>query len=183
VTIPAAAQTWRPSVLGKRFTKSRDWLLSLNGPELTISIDSEPVARNVGSFGRLTVTPGRVWAHLELEHPDRRFRFRGIANRRAASFSTAFTAAQADAEHALKLLQLVDEFDQAADQVRLFTEALATAVAVQFRARGWLTTEFSAYWAARKAAVGFGQLIDDPELQPHIAALSAVSRETVEIWR
>ncbi|MBC7592199.1 MAG: hypothetical protein H7226_14315, partial [Salinibacterium sp.] len=169
MTIPAATQTWRPSVLGKRFTKSRDWRLMLNGPDLTITIDGEPVARSIGSFGGLTVTAGRVWSHLELVHPDRRFRFRGIPNRRAPSFAIAFKAAQAEAEHALRLLQLVDEFDQAANQVRLFTEAFATAVAVQRTARGWLTTEFAAYWAARKAADGFGQLLDDPDLQPHIA--------------
>ncbi|TFC59571.1 DNA helicase UvrD [Cryobacterium sp. TMT2-15-1] len=183
MNIPDPAQTWRPSALGKRFTKSRDWRLSLTGPELTITVGGEPVARNIGSFGGLTVTPGRVWAHLELEHSDRRFRFRGIPNRRAASFAAAFAAAQAEAVHALRLQQLVDEFDQAANQVRLFTEALATAVAVHLKTAGWLTTEFSAYWAARKAAVKFGQLLDNPDLQPHIKALSAVSRETVRIWR
>lgn len=182
MTIPAATQIWRPSTLGKRFTKSRDWRLTLTGPELTITVDGEPVARSIGSFGGLTVTAGRVWSHLELVHPDRRFRFRGIPNRRAASFATAFTAARAEAERALRLLQLVHEFDQAANQVRLFTEALATAVAVQLTARGWLTTEFAAYWAARKAAVGFGQLLDDPDLQQHIAALSVVATETVKIW-
>ncbi|TFC69338.1 UvrD-helicase domain-containing protein [Cryobacterium sp. TMT2-4] len=183
MTIPNRAQTWHPSALGKRVTKSRDWRLTLTGPELTITLDGEPVARDIGSFGGLTVTPGRLWSHLELEHPDRRFRFRGIPNRRAASFATAFTAAQAEAVRVLRLLQLVDEFDQAAKQVRLFTEALGTAVAVQLKTKGWLTTEFSAYWAARKAAVGFGQLLDDPDLRPHITELSAVSRETVNIWR
>ena len=183
MTVPAPAQTWRPSALGKHVTKSRDWRVSLTCPELTITVDGEPVTRHIGSFGGLTVTPGRVWAHLELEHPDRRFRFRGIPNRRAASLATAFAAAQAEAAHALKLRQLIEEFDQAANQVRLFTEALATAVAVQLKTPGWLTTEFSAYWAARKAAVGFGQLLDDPDLQPHIADLSAVAKETVKIWR
>ncbi|TFD19926.1 hypothetical protein E3T32_09835 [Cryobacterium sp. TMT2-23] len=183
MSAPNAAQTWRPSALGKRFTQSRDWRLTLTGPERTITIDGEPDARNIGSFAELTVTPGRVWSHLELEHPDRRFRFRGIPNRRAASFSTAFKAAQAEAAHALRLLQLIDEFDQAANQVRLFTEALAKAVVVQLKTKGWLTTEFSTYWAARKAAVGFGQLLDDSDLQPHIAALSAVAKETVKIWR
>ncbi|WP_166785987.1 hypothetical protein [Cryobacterium sandaracinum] len=145
MTIPNRAQTWHPSALGKRVTKSRDWRLTLTGPELTITLDGEPVARDIGSFGGLTVTPGRLWSHLELEHPDRRFRFRGIPNRRAASFATAFTAAQAEAVRVLRLLQLVDEFDQAAKQVRLFTEALGTAVAVQLKTKGWLTTEFSAY--------------------------------------
>jgi DNA helicase-4 len=183
VTDSDAPQTWSPSTLGKRVTKSRDWRLTLAGPDLTITVDGEPVVRSVGSFGGLTVTPGRVWSHLELEHPDRRFRFRGIPHRQAASFDTAFATAQAEAAHALRLLQLVEEFDQAAIQVRLFTEALAIAVAVQLKARGWLTSEFAAYWAARKAAVGSGQLLDDPDLRPHIAALSAVATETVKIWR
>ena len=183
MTSLAPAQTWRPSALGKRVTKSRDWRLTLTGPELAITLDGEPVARNIGSFGGLTVTPGRIWSHLELEHPDRRFRFRGIPNRRAASFSTAFRAAQDEAVHALRLLHLVDEFDHAANQVRLFAQALTTAVALQLKTKGWLTTEFSAYWAARKAAVGFGQLLDNSDLQPHIKELSAGSRETVRIWR
>lgn len=177
------AQTWRPSALGKRFTKSRDWRLELHGLELTITVDDESVTRPVGSFGGLTVTPGHLWAHLELEHPHRRFRFRGIQNRRAAAFATAFATAQTEAVHALRVLQRIEEFDYAATQVQLFAEALATAIAVHLRTKGWLTTEFSAHWTVRKAAVGFGQLLDDPDLQPHIASLSAVSQETIKIWR
>jgi DNA helicase-4 len=179
----AASQSWQPSALGKSFTKCRDWRLTLTGTELTIAVDGTAVARNVGSFGDLTVTRGRIWSYVELEHPDRRFRFRGTPNRRAGSLAKAFAAAQAEALRAVRLLELVEEFDQAANQVRLWTEALATAVAVHLKTKGWLTTEFSSYWAARKAAVGFGQLLEDPGLQPHIAALSAVARETVKIWR
>lgn len=177
------ALNWQPSALGKRFTKSRDWGLELTGTELTILVDGEATPRPVSSFGSFTVTPGRVWARIELEHPERRFRFRGIPNRRAAAFANAFAAAQVEARRALRLLELVEEFDQATTQVRLWTEALTTAIAVHLKRKGWLTTEFSAHWAARKAAVGFGQLLDHPDLQPHIGALSAVARETVRIWR
>ncbi|MFO7689169.1 MAG: UvrD-helicase domain-containing protein, partial [Cryobacterium sp.] len=183
MTVANPAQTWRPSALGMLFTRSRRWRLALTGTDLTITVDGEPVTHDVGSFGGLTLTPGRVWSHLELVYPERRFRFCGIPNRGAVSFTTAFAAAQVEAVHALRLRQLVDEFDQAANQVRLFTEALATAVAVQLKTTGWLTTEFSAYWAGRRAAVGFGQLLDDPDLQPHIADLSAVAKETIRIWR
>jgi DNA helicase-4 len=183
MSIPNTVQTWRPSALGKRTTKSRDWQLALSGLELTIALDGEPVTRQVGSFGGLTVTPGFVWSHLELEHPDRRYRFRGIPNRRATSFATAFAAAQGEAVQAVKLLHLIDEFENAANQVRLWAEALAAAVAVHLKTKGWLTTEFSNDWAAQKAAVGFGRLLDEADLQPHIGTLSAVSRETVRIWR
>ena len=182
MSIPNTLQTWRPSALGKRITKSRDWQLALSGLELTIAFDGEPVVREVGSFGGLTVTPGLVWSHLELEHPDRRYRFRGISNRRATSFATAFTAAQVEAVRAVKLLHLIDEFDMAVNQLRLWTEQLAAAVAEHLKTKGWLTTEFTGYWAKRKAGLEFGQLLDEPDLQPHIGALSAVHRETVKIW-
>ncbi|TFD70520.1 hypothetical protein E3T48_16325 [Cryobacterium fucosi] len=89
MSTPNPAQTWHPSALGKHVTKARDWRLTLTGPDLIVTVDGEPVTRKIGSFGGLTVTPGRVWAHLELEHPDRRFRFRGIPNRRAASGTPA----------------------------------------------------------------------------------------------
>lgn len=183
MSIRETAQTWRASALGKRVTKSRDWQLTLSRRELTIALDGEPVARQVCSFRGLTVTPGLFWSHLELEHPEQRYRFRGISNRRATSFATAFAAAQVEAVRALKLRELIDEFDTAANQVRLWTEALADAVAVHLKTKGWLTTEFSDHWADRKGAVGFDQLLDDPDLQPHIASLSAVSRRTVNIWR
>jgi len=177
------AQNWRASALGKRIARSRDWQLVLSGLDLTITLDGESVTRPVGTFGGLAVTRGLVWSRLELEHPDRRYRFRGISNRRAMSFATAFASAQLRAVQALKVLQLIDEFDMAADQVRLWTEALAVAVALHLKTKGWLTTEFIGYWAEQKAAVGFGRLLDEPDLQQHIGALSAISRETVKIWR
>lgn len=180
---PGAAQSWRPSTLGRRFASSRDWRLTLTGPELTLAVGDDPVTFNVGGFGGLTVTPGIVWAHLELEHSDRRFRFRGISNRRAASFAAAFAAAQAEVANTLRLRRLADEFDQAANQVRLWAETLATAVAEELRATGWLTTEFAAHWDGRKAALEFGQLLDHPDLQPHIDALPARARGAVGIWR
>jgi DNA helicase-4 len=182
MTTPEDTHSWRPTALGKRFTKTRDWRLTLRGLELTINVDGKSSAHQVGTFRGLTVTPGALWAHLELEHPDRRFRFRGIPNRQAASFASAFAVAQTEAAHALRVLQRVEEFEYAANQVRLWAEALAAAVAVHLKTKGWLTTEFTAHWAARKAAVGFSQLLDDPDLEQHIAELSAESRETIRAW-
>jgi DNA helicase-4 len=183
MSTPDGAQTWRPSALGKRFTKARDWRLTLQGLDLAIAADAEIVVQPVESFGVLTVTPGYLWARIEIAHPDRRFRFRGIPNRRASAFASAFTATQSEAVHAQRVRQRIEEFEYAATQVRLWAEELATAIAVHLDTKGWLTTEFSAYWVARKAAVGFGPLLDDPDLQPHITALSVASQKTIDIWR
>jgi DNA helicase-4 len=182
MNVRGSAQTWRPSSLGKRFTQARGWRLTLNGLDLRIAVDDESFDHQVGSFGGVTVTKGRVWAHLELEHPDRRFRFRGIPNRQAAAFASAFAVAQTEAANALRVLQRIEEFDYAANQVRLWAEALDAAIAVHLETKGWLTTEFTAYWAARKAAVGFAQLLGDPDLEEHIAELSAEFRETIRAW-
>ncbi|KFF60646.1 hypothetical protein JF66_03105 [Cryobacterium sp. MLB-32] len=176
-------KSWHPSALGKRFTVSGDWTLTLDELHAHITVDGETVRPAMETFGGLNVTRGAIWSTIELGHPDGSFLLRGIPNRRASALAKSFAAVRITAHESKRLLELTAEFDRAANQVRLFTEAFVTAVAVGLKTKGWLTREFSSHWVVRKAAVGFGSLLENADLQQHISGLDAVARETIKIWQ
>ncbi|KGJ72312.1 hypothetical protein GY21_16305 [Cryobacterium roopkundense] len=131
------SKTWQPSALGKRFTDSGEWMFALEGIHAQLSRDGQTLRLPIGSCGGLTVTRGVIWSTVELEHPDGPFLLRGLPNHRASVLARCFTAARITAQETQRILDLTAEFDRAANQARLFTEALAIAIAVQLRTSGW----------------------------------------------
>lgn len=123
-----------------------------------MSGDTGSFVVNAGAVGEVTVTPGLFWAMVEVAHPERRIRLRGISNRRAKKMARAIRAAA-----------LLAEFDAASEKVLQWGTDLETAAAEQLSSTGWLTREFAADWAHSKDALGFERLLHDPAFSAHAA--------------
>jgi DNA helicase-4 len=172
---------WRPSRWGRRVTKCSDWQLELAGGVVIITGDVEPFGTGVERIGEVVVNRGAFWSTVEIAHPDRRIRLRGIPNRRAAKLAGTVRAARADVLHRMRVQSLIVEFDVAAGHLLSWVADLERTAATTLESRGWLAREFFEEWAAAKAAIGFGRLIADPDLQDHISRSDAAA--SLEIWR
>ncbi|TFB46957.1 UvrD-helicase domain-containing protein [Cryobacterium tagatosivorans] len=174
--------SWRPSYWGRRVAKCSDWALRLEGDRLAIDLDSVPFSFDVGDIGEVTVSPGFVWSTVEIPHPERRIRLRGIPNLRARKLAKTVGAAQADLRHRLRVQALHTGFDAATAAVLLWVTSLEEAAATHLRTSGWLTREFAEAWAASKAAIGFDRLLAEPELRARVQAETEAGSPSIRLW-
>ena len=175
-----ALPTWQPSAWGKAFTKSGDWQLALHDDIVTVTVggDTTATATAVEDVSTVVVTRGLFWSRIDVQVGERGTRLRGIRSTDAAAFDQAFTASR----QSLYLRQLIAEFDAAAYQATLWLNSFTAALSQHLQTKGWLTTEFSTDWAARKTAVGFCHLLDEPLLRSHIAEQTAGIADTIALW-
>ncbi|TFD50269.1 DNA helicase UvrD [Cryobacterium frigoriphilum] len=173
-----ALPTWQPSAWAKTLTHSGDWRLALHDDVVTVTVGGVATEAGLEACALVDVARGLFWSQLTLQVGEQVMRLRGIGRADAASFESAFTVAR----ESLQLRQLIAEFAVAAGQATLWVQSFTAALTRHLRTRGWLTTEFGAEWAARKAAVGFSHLLDDPNLQAHIAAQPLDVAGTIALW-
>lgn len=164
--------SWKPSYWGKSILKCDDWSLRLDGDQLTISTDAHPVIVQLGSGKQVEVTTGALWSTVEIAHPERRIRLRGIPNRSAKTLIRA-----------VRVATLTAQFEAAAARVLDWVQELEAAAATQLTTKGWLTREFTDYWGSRKADIGFGDLLTEPDLQDHITTTEAEHGDSLRMWR
>ncbi|MFC5931252.1 UvrD-helicase domain-containing protein [Cryobacterium melibiosiphilum] len=170
--------TWQPSAWSKALTNSGDWRLALHDDVVTVTVDGVATDAGLEACAILDVARGLFWNQFTLQVGEREIRLRGIRRADAAAFEAAF----ADAQQSLQLRQLIAEFDAAARQATFWVTSFTADLARHLRTKGWLTTEFSVEWSARKAAVGFSHLLDHPALQAHIAAQPLDVAGTIALW-
>lgn len=173
-----ALPTWRPTALGKAFTNAGDWRLALHDDIVTVTIGGAAIATAVEDIATVVVTRGVFWSRIVLQVGERVTRLRGIRSKDAAAFEQAFTASR----QSLHLRRLIAEFDAAAHQATLWLNGFTAALTEHLQTRGWITTEFSAEWAARKTAIGFSHLLDDPLLRAHVIEQSGDIADTMAHW-
>jgi DNA helicase-4 len=173
-----ALPSWRPTAWGKALTNAGDWHLALHDDIVTVTVGGIVIATAVEDVAAVVVTRGMFWSRIVLQVGERVTRLRGIRSKDAAAFEQAFTAAR----QSLHLRRLIAEFDAGAHQATLWLNGFTAALTEHLQTKGWITTEFSAHWAARKAAVGFSHLLDDPLLRAHITAQSGDIADTMAHW-
>lgn len=173
-----ALPTWQPSAWGRALTGSGDWQLALNDDIVTVTVGGAAIATAVEDIATVAVTRGVFWSQILLQVGVRENLLRGIRSKDAAAFEQAVAASR----QSLQLRQLTAEFDAAVIQAELWLNGFAGALTEHLRTKGWITTEFSTEWAARKAAVGFSHLLDEKSLRPHIAAQPTDVADAIGHW-
>jgi len=173
-----ALPTWLPSTWGGALTHAGDWRLALHDDIVTLTIGGLATETAVEDVATVVVARELFWSRIELQVGERVTKLRGIRSKDAAAFEEAFTASR----QSLHLHRLIAEFDAAAYQATLWLNGFTAALTEHLRTKGWITTEFSAEWAASKAVVGFSHLLDDPLLRAHVVAQSGDIADTMAHW-
>ncbi|WP_431277872.1 UvrD-helicase domain-containing protein [Leifsonia poae] len=159
---------WGPSRLGQRITKCRSWRLTILDDSLAFSIDDDVAEISIAGITDVTSTPGFAWSTVEIAHPDRRIRLRGIPKRRARSLTKQLRDARALVAHQLHVAALTAQFEATLQALQQWKTALGDAMSEALEKDGWLTREFHAEWSARKQSLGMDQLLADPTLSSEI---------------
>jgi DNA helicase-4 len=163
-----SAVSWGPSRLGQRITKCRDWRLTILDNTVALVIDHENLEISIASITDVTTRHGFAWSIVEITHPDRRIRLRGIPKRRARSLTEQLGDARAVVARQLHVAGLAAQFEASLDALQKWKAALDSAKSAALETEGWLTSEFHAEWSERKQALGLDQLLADPILMTDI---------------
>jgi ATP-dependent exoDNAse (exonuclease V) beta subunit (contains helicase and exonuclease domains) len=160
--------SWGPSWLGQRITKCRGWRLTILDDTVALWINGESLEVSIAAITDVTTTHGFAWSTVEIAHPDRRIRLRGIPKRRARSLTKQLGNIRAIVARQLLVAALAAHFDTVLHDLQKWKAALTSAMSDALETEGWLTREFHAEWSERKRALGLSQLLADPIINTDI---------------
>lgn len=176
-------QTWGPTALGRLFTSSKPWTLSLDGEQFALEADGRVRSGSVLLLDTLAVRTGAFWATVDVHGASGQvLRLGGIPNRRAKQLKDALDAALAAVRRRLYLVELGKQFGPALEPVVAWVSATRTACAERLRTRGWLSHEFKVQASATKPA-GLEELLAEPEIAQLLGAEPKESQDAVAMWR
>jgi DNA helicase-4 len=159
---------WGPSWLGRHATRCHNWQLTILDNAIALVIDGESLEFSIAEITDVTTTYGFVWSTVEIAHPNRRIRLRGIPKRRARSLTKQLGDVRAVAAHQLYVAARAAQFDASLYALQEWKASLDRAMSDAFGTEGWLTREFHAEWSERKRALGLGELLVDPFFKTEI---------------
>ncbi|MDZ5764663.1 hypothetical protein, partial [Stenotrophomonas maltophilia] len=61
------SKDWRPSRLGKLFTRSADWSICMDGERVDVVIGAQPYQAFLKSERQLQVSSGLIWSRVEIK--------------------------------------------------------------------------------------------------------------------
>lgn len=155
--------TWGPSGFGKLVTGSGSWELVVDDDGLTVRQDGTSFGVGLEALTSPIVLPGLLWSSVVVPYEGQRIVLQGISSRSARELGRA-----------VDLMLRVAEVQVWA--AGFFDAALPTA------GRRWLSQDFRLRWEEAKPGNGFGDLLREPRLADHIAALDTTAREAIRLW-
>ncbi|ANF33319.1 hypothetical protein A0130_06205 [Leifsonia xyli] len=171
---------WGPSLLGQRVTKCHSWNLAIHEDTLRLALNDASEEISISGITGVTSTKGFAWSTIDIAHPRRRIRLRGIPNRQAHSLTETLNAARAALEYRRLVAALTTEFDAALESLQAWNVALRAAIAETLVEQGWLTTEFFASWSLRKRELALSWLLHHPVVADEI--LRPDHQESLAAW-
>lgn len=171
---------WGPSAWGKRFTRSGDWQLSLDGNELTVSLADSILRARIDALESPTVRTGPFWSVVDLQLGDRLVVLQGIPNRSARGLAAAI---QTTLARRMGAANVRASFDETAADVAAWAAALFDAARAHLATKGWLTREFVLQWEAMKPEGSFGALLNEASIADHIEAQTGTVLEAIDVWK
>lgn len=158
------ANSWGPSIWGRRLTRSRMWTLRLSDDSIDLVVDGDAHHAPITSSPAVRVLRGLFWASITL-HPDqaRAVKVSGLPNKFAAKLQAAI-------DFHVRRKAKRDRFREAYGRLRPWTRAAAAVVHKSREERTWITYEQQDAVLRQRPDVGIGHdeliaLFEDPDVQ------------------
>ena len=155
--------TWGPSWFGKLVTGSGSWELVVDDG-LTVHQDGTSFRVGLKALKSPLVLPGLLWSSVVVPYEGRRILLRGIPSRSAGELGRAV-------ELMLRVAALQASIDRRVAEVQVWAAGFFDAALPSAVGRRWLSRDFRLRWEEAKPGNGFGELLREPLLADHIAAL------------
>lgn len=176
-------QTWGSTGLGRLFTRSPPWTLTIDGDQFTLHVAGRVRTGSVLLLDKLEVRHGAFWAAVHLAGAnDQVMRLDGIPNSRAQHLQEQVAATVAVVRRRLHISELTEQLGPALNEVVAWKLDTHTACVDQLRRRGWLDGELADALAARKPTT-LAKLLVEPELQALLRSQPPEIQEAVSDWR
>jgi len=176
-------QIWKPSAVGKLFTSSPDWSLSLDRVQFALRAQDSALSGSVVLLERVIFKPGIFWTTLQIARPNQQpLQLDGIANGEARRLQEAVRAALETKRYQDKVAELIQQFDQQTGQFVGWANSTIGACKAQLARRGWLGFEFIVQLIDSKPQE-LTALLAHPEVLRHVESQPEPVQQAIRLWQ
>ena len=165
--------SWKPSFLGKLFTSTKSWELSIDGNQFRLDIGGQVRTGNVLQLEKLTVKPGKLWATVTLGDANGQVLvLDGISNSAAKRMREIITLS----------IKINKKLSAAIAAVIEWVNRVKKACDEQLNTRGWLSHEFKQHVTALKPR-GLENLLKVPMVKRQLAQQPEDIQKALAFWK
>lgn len=177
------SQTWGSTTLGRLFTATPPWSLSLDGDSFELNLSGKTATGPVSRLESLTVQTGVFWATVRLQrYGGKAITLDGISNADARSLHGVIQATIAVLRRQEHVAEQIDLFEKKLKLVVEWASQVRLACQHQIQTRGWLGQEFRDELVASKPA-DLLKLLVVPEVDQRLRSKDAETQAAVALWR
>ena len=187
---------WGPSAWGKRFTRSSEWLLRLDGETLTLLVAGRKFRAKIRGKSPVSIHHGIFWTSISFRVKDQELCIvDGIPNVHGRAIDQAINATLQEQQAAL---DRAAEEERQHDRVKRFRSALTPILKWQTEmrvilqrhkiARRWVTAETLQQIESAKpyppvSAAEMEQLVHQSDIQAHLGDSLKEAQTALRFWR
>lgn len=172
-------RTWKPTILGKVFTLSSSWTLSLDSAKFNLLSGDTAHKGDTLALEKLSVTPGIFWSTITLPlDGGKSISLGGLSN--SAADEVARTVAQA--ARSIRVNGYIKSFGGLVKLAVQWASLVDDACREQIRTKGWLTHEFKIA-QNRIKPYGLETILNVPEVRKHLEAQPQNVQKSVSLWQ
>jgi DNA helicase-4 len=171
--------SWSPSALGRLFTRTPAWVMSLSDDVYELNFSDEQYAGSIADLSELKTERGIFWTSISVPQVNGGVLvLGGIPNARAEELMQIIVVEV----KRIRIAKLIANFDIGIEPVLTWTSNVRSAFKTQFESRGWLTHQFQTQQLNSKPQ-GIGDLLSEPEVIKHIDTQSEQVKGAVRLWK
>lgn len=176
-------QTWGPTALGKLFTSTKDWTLTLDERLFALRAGDTRLKGDALALENFRLKRGIFWSTVMLPLLDgQTLSLDGIPNSSAEEMSVEIGKAAKAIRYRQRIEQLILDFQKSVQPILQWTGKARASCKVQLKTKGWLTFEFKAELNRIKPS-GFAALLAEPEIQKFLETQPQDIRDSVDLWK
>lgn len=165
------------------FTGTVDWSLCIDSSQFELLVQGRKLGGSVKLLENLRVTPGVLWATLNVAGADgQSFVLDGLPNAQARTLTDTLGATMEVIRHQERIAEFIRDFDRSVKPVLDWAHSARQACISQLRRRGWLGFEFKAQVDATKPT-GLATLLSVAEVERHLAQQPQETQDAVALWK
>lgn len=175
----SAQNSWRPSTLGRVFTRSPDWELSISANRFQLTLGGKNFQGELQRLGRLQLSSGIFWSAISVPIENAGvFTLDGIGNAVAKEMAQTIT----QAVRQVRIAGLIGNLDAAIKPVSAWASSTLEACKRQLVTKGWLTQEFKQTQSELKPK-GLEELLSEPVVVKHLERQSPAVKDAIAFWK
>ncbi|WGG53381.1 UvrD-helicase domain-containing protein [Rugamonas sp. DEMB1] len=181
---------WSSSRMGERFTRTSEWTLLINGPELIVHREGRKYKASLTDEEAVSATPGFFWSSVDFKTLDGKFiLLDGIPNERAVAMTAAIKTAYSQFTAGEKKRSKLDEFDRLLAPLVSWRQIVVQDFENHKSNHRWIAEETLQGWdAVRPAVVGkdaerFSALLRDVEVAEYFSGKDQGTKYAVDLWK